>query len=51
MDVMAYYARLHTLNGYLAWLPGDDPPPLSSVQLSQAFHDGMPAKLRTHYLS
>jgi hypothetical protein len=27
MDVMAYYARLRTLNGYLAWLPGDDPSP------------------------
>ena len=49
MDVMAYYARLRTLNGYLNWLPGDDPPVLSSAQLSQAFHDGMPEKWRVLY--
>ena len=49
MDVMAYYARLRTLNGYLNWLPIDDPPALSSAQLSQAFHDGMPEKWRVLY--
>jgi hypothetical protein len=41
VPVQAFFYRIHQLNGYIRWLPGDANE-LTDVQLKQAFHDAMP---------
>jgi hypothetical protein len=48
MSVTAYYSRLHTLNEFVAWLPGATPA-LTPDKLRQVFHDGMPQRWRICY--
>jgi hypothetical protein len=43
--VQSFYYRLHEVNGYVEWLPGNEPQ-LNENQLQQAFFDPMPSSWR-----
>jgi hypothetical protein len=48
MKVQPFFYRLKELNGYVTWLPGDEPE-LSKAQLNLAFYNGMPEKWRVRH--
>jgi hypothetical protein len=48
MKVQPFFYRLKELNGYIDWLPGDEPE-LSDAQLNLAFYNGMPELWRTRH--
>jgi len=49
MKVSTFLFRLLTLNGYVQWMPGQEPP-LNASQLKQAFHDAMPRAWKLRFI-
>eukprot|EP00543_Licmophora_paradoxa_P015720 CAMPEP_0202474044 /NCGR_PEP_ID=MMETSP1360-20130828/92170_1 /ASSEMBLY_ACC=CAM_ASM_000848 /TAXON_ID=515479 /ORGANISM="Licmophora paradoxa, Strain CCMP2313" /LENGTH=541 /DNA_ID=CAMNT_0049101141 /DNA_START=63 /DNA_END=1689 /DNA_ORIENTATION=+ len=47
--VQQFFYRLRELNGFVAWLPGNEPP-LTANQLKQALYDGMPSTWRERFV-
>eukprot|EP00543_Licmophora_paradoxa_P002957 CAMPEP_0202451258 /NCGR_PEP_ID=MMETSP1360-20130828/9721_1 /ASSEMBLY_ACC=CAM_ASM_000848 /TAXON_ID=515479 /ORGANISM="Licmophora paradoxa, Strain CCMP2313" /LENGTH=187 /DNA_ID=CAMNT_0049069775 /DNA_START=84 /DNA_END=643 /DNA_ORIENTATION=+ len=47
--VQQFFYRLRELNGFVAWLPGTEPP-LTADQLKQSLYDGMPSTWRGRFV-
>jgi hypothetical protein len=48
MKVQPFFCCLKELNGYVNWLPGDEPE-LTNAQLNLAFYNGMPERWRVRH--